>query len=876
MTATASAQYGDFTYVIDNNTGDAIITGYAGLDVEVTLPAKIQWWVVRAISASAFSGNTSLTSVTIPATVTSIGNLAFQSCTSLKSIVIESSTLLESGLLITSYITSIGTSAFSGCISLTSVLIPGGVSSIGTGAFQSCSNLTTVTLYRSVGSIGSDAFRNCPLLTELNVWGNAPSVGAAAFTGSPLTVFRLTGTTKWSSTLGGASVIEVQTDLTYTITNCEVTITGTTGTGGALQIPARILGVPVRAIGRSAFRDKANLTSVAIPSSVTSIGDSAFYSCVGFSTVVIPAGVTSIGNGAFGGCSGLIGVTLASTVSSIGSWAFAGCTSLTGISLTNGLRSIDMYAFKGCTALASVTLPSTVTQINVNAFDSCSSLATVSLSASLTSLSMNLFVNCTSLTKITIPNKVVGIAANAFAGCSSLASVTIPSSVTNIQPYAFARCTGLETVLIPSSVTVLAGGAFSSCTKLTSVTVQSGNQYYASIDGVVYNKSLTQVVAFPGARGGAFAIPSTVTSIAFSAFDGCSNLLRVVLPSKLVSIGSYAFRGCVGLNSLSVPASLASIETGVFQSCSSLKEVYFQGYSPTVGTDAFLDCPATLYRLATYGWPSTLAGRPVEVFQPMEVAAGQTVTVSIASGVARIVKQGAGVVVLDAGNSHAGGTVVEAGELVVRNRNALGLGMLDVRAGAKVTIQTGYETVLVTRVSLTDTSRLELGTGRLSVSAGGFNESEIRAKLIAGRNGGLWNGATGITSSAAGGDRTIGYRVVEGSLEVAWAAPGDTNLDGGIDILDLANILGSGSFNTGTPTNWEQGDANYDGVLDVLDLSELLGAGLFNTGTYLAHNPSSVAVIDQGNVGSFDLALVFAAVANGSSEQTSVRRKLPS
>ena len=240
----------------------------------------------------------------------------------------------------------------------------------------------------------------------------------------------------------------------------------------------------------------------------------------------------------------------------------------------------------------------------------------------------------------------------------------------------------------------------------------------------------------------------------------------------------------------------------------------------------------------------------------------------------RVVKKGTGTAVLSAASTCTGGTVVEAGEIVVSHKDALGTGLLEVQAGTKVTFQTGYDTVSVTSLNIADTSRLELGTSKLVVFPYGFTEGDIRTKLIAGRNGGSWDGPSGITSTVAGGDHSIGYRVADGDLEVAYAAPGDSNLDGVIDILDIGDILSAGKFNTGEPANWTQGDTNYDNVFDIVDLADILGTNLFNHGTYLTQPAASNAAVETGTVVTFDPALVYAAFVAETTSQTTTKRKL--
>jgi len=310
--------------------------------------------------------------------------------------------------------------------------------------------------------------------------------------------------------------------------------------------------------------------------------------------------------------------------------------------------------------------------------------------------------------------------------------------------------------------------------------------------------------------------------------------------------------------------------------------MYFFASPPALAQDSFsYKTTPVVYRLpSAAGWSSTFGGMLVEIFQSADVPAGQTTMVSVAAEATRFLKQGAGTAILNTASTHNFGTVVEAGELIVQLRNALGWGILEVQANASVRLEAGYNPVFMTKLDLANAARLDLGTSRLHIPPNGFSESDIRSQLIAGRDGGTWSGTSGITSTFAGGDRAIGYRVAEGSgnipsgfIEVAYAAPGDSNLDGVIDILDIGDILAAGKFNTGEPANWTQGDTNYDNVFDIVDLADILGTNLFNQGTYLTQGSTRSAAADAGSVATFDQALVFAALASEPSTQTTTKRK---
>ena len=142
--------------------------------------------------------------------------------------------------------------------------------------------------------------------------------------------------------------------------------------------------------------------------------------------------------------------------------------------------------------------------------------------------------------------------------------------------------------------------------------------------------------------------------------------------------------------------------------------------------------------------------------------------------------------------------------------------------------------------------------------AAGLTAGDMVAAIVTGMGDGTWNGTSGITSSvaaASGGDRTVGWLDNgDGTVAFAFAAAGDTNLDWQVDIIDAANFLAGGKFDSGSPASWNEGDFTYDGVVDILDAASFLSNGLFDAGAY---NPpaGNVAAVPEPSVG------VFAAVA---------------
>ena len=234
-------------------------------------------------------------------------------------------------------------------------------------------------------------------------------------------------------------------------------------------------------------------------------------------------------------------------------------------------------------------------------------------------------------------------------------------------------------------------------------------------------------------------------------------------------------------------------------------------------------------------------------------------------GRASVTKQGPGTVVFDAVNGHTGTTVVESGTLVIGRSDTLLKSPLVVRPGAAVVVGPGL-TLQSPSVTVAG-GMIDVGRGRIEIAAGGSSEQQLRADVIAGRSGGGLAGRTGIVTSAGpageSSESLVGYRVfADGSAVVSWAAAGDTNLDRVIDILDVADFIAGGMFNTGLAASWSEGDFGYDGVVDILDVAEFLATNLFDAGPYdgaLAPQPlplGAVAAVPEPNVSGLTMCLV--------------------
>ncbi|MBR4379859.1 MAG: leucine-rich repeat domain-containing protein [Bacteroidaceae bacterium] len=305
---------------------------------------------VASIGSEVFSDCSSLTSIVIPESVTSIDNSAFLYCSSLTSIVVDknnnyydsrndcnaiietkSNTLVIgfASTVIPSSVTSIGDEAFQLCSSLTSIEIPEGVTSIGSYAFDNCNNLTSIVIHKRVTSIGNSAFRNCCSLTSIVIPEGVAFIDDKVFWGC--------------------------NNLTNIVIPESVTSIGYAAFSGCSGLTSIVIPEGVTSIGSYAFDDCYNLTSIVIPEGVTSIEMGVFMGCSSLASIVIPEGVTSIGSGAFSRCSSLASIVIPEGVTSIDNSVFSGCSSLISIVIPGGVISIGSGAFYGFSSLTRIT-----------------------------------------------------------------------------------------------------------------------------------------------------------------------------------------------------------------------------------------------------------------------------------------------------------------------------------------------------------------------------------------------------------------------------------------------------------------------------------------------------------------------------------------
>ena len=370
----------------------------------------------------------------------------------------------------------------------------------------------------------------------------------------------------------------------------------------------------VKSIGRYAFFNCSNLSSVTISSTIDSIGDYAFSGCTALTSIRIPGTVNNVGFHAFSCCTGLTSLTIGNGVVRIKGYAFEDCTGLTSVTIPNSVTSISYYVFSGCSNLTSVTIGNGLTSIGIDAFKDCNGLTSVYIIdlAAWSNISFiqdnsnplyyahHLYLNNELVTEVAFPDGIESIAAYAFYGCTDLTSVTIPKSVTSIGDKVFYGCTGitsvvwnarncnsypfgnqvesfifgneveviparlcynmnkLESITIPTTVTQIGNAAFSGCTGITSV---------------VWNARACNRCEF-GNQVQSFVFGNEVEIIPWELCKGMSKLTSITIPNSVTLIRDNAFEDCSGLVSLTMGNSIERIESWAFNDCENLTNVF--------------------------------------------------------------------------------------------------------------------------------------------------------------------------------------------------------------------------------------------------------------------------------------------------------------
>ena len=605
----------------ENAEGGITITRYIGDDTEVVIPSMIDGKAVKKLADESFWDCSSMTSVTIPDGVTSIGMASFWNCKNLTSVNISDS------------VTEIGLGAFYGCSGLKNITIPENVTKINALTFYQCKSLEKVNVLGRITEIGASAFNYCSMLKRFIIPGSVETIGASAFSGTPITSIEIplsvtsignnafseckylntitipgsqvkfgtnvflhtTGVTIYgrddstAQTYANENNIPFQTIVFDYAENSDggLTLIKYSGTGQSVSIPSDVGGKPVTSIGTWVFNGHSEITYVYIPDSITTIGWAAFSSCTGLTSVTIPNSVTTIGSEAFSGCTALEDVTIGRSVNKINYSAFEGCTALNSAVVLNRYTNFGDNVFKDCPDLTVYATSDSTTE-SYAAANSINFVATDYLYEENVAGEITITKYLGDDAELVIPSMIDGkpvtkLADEAFWDCLSMTSLTIPDSVTSIGMGSFYNCKNLTSLNIPDSVTEIGLGAFYGCSGLKSISISKNVTRIGVLS--FYQCTALETVELRG----------DVTEIGASAFNYCSSLKNINIPETVTKIGASAFNG-TAITSIEIPSSVTNIDNNAFAYCTDLEKIIILNSEVEFGTNVFLKTPGvTIY-----------------------------------------------------------------------------------------------------------------------------------------------------------------------------------------------------------------------------------------------------------------------------------------
>ena len=596
-------------YDLEQVTDGVSIRGYNGTSHRISIPASINGQAVVAISPYAFWNSEQLYSVTLPASIRSIGEGAFAD-SRLSRVVIRDGC------------ESIGDSAFAGCGELSSVSLPDSITSIGSYAFADCVSLPSITLPAGLTALSEGCLSGCLLLDRLTIPNQVVSIGSGALAGCAwLTHITLgealqtwagdaaNGCVRLSSlsVQAGNTAFTVLDQVLYSADRTSLVLYPADLTAEQFTVPEGVTHIQNGAMAGS------RLSAITLPASLTVIGSEAFRDAKRLQTIIMPEGsvVNAIGEKAFAGCQKLTSFTVPEGVALLRAGTFDSCFSLRELVIP-GSTTVEKGAFPVLSTLTVYGVAGSSAQAQaeeigvrfVNLADADSALAAIALSDETLELIPG---ETRTLEPTLIPASTTETALTWYSGNPAIATVT--------DGAVKARYTGVTTIWVEG-----AGGIQASCQvhvvnfRETDYTLrfdpervtlaQPGERLFLTLTITPTTSvmpALTWSVADPAilscANGLITGLKKGITTVSATLPGGqkavCtvvvrdpSQIFRLLLPDELTVVEEEAFAG-IGMEEVVCPASLRRIESRAFAECEQLTRIVIPAGVSYIAPDAF-------------------------------------------------------------------------------------------------------------------------------------------------------------------------------------------------------------------------------------------------------------------------------------------------
>ncbi len=638
---------------------------------------------ITYIGAGAFENCIAITSFKFPDGVKHVSDRVLFGCKGITS------------LQISPYTETIGVYSFRGC-QMENITLPKTITSVGNYALFACTKVKTLTMGENVATIGDEALGGCTHLETLYIEGGNTIFGtepfnAANFTGIIYVPDNRLGyyqgqsnLSRWKDCIQKMSTSGTtyeQNNLIYIVddaTNLTAKLVGYNAASGNITIPEYVMinskKHTITSIGAFALANS-GITSITCKEYIKSIADNAFAECVNLESVTLTNNIVSMGIGVFEGCKKLKTVTLPSNITTIPTSLCKGCEALTSITFTGTITEIGDDAMNGCKELTGpLTFSASLESIGDNAFNGCSKLSKITIEALNTTLGTGAFDGMATNFEIYVPlsrwkaycvaqnwnvyeehikaegmseekhlvdglyysiidinahtadfvgyetigeelvipyevtidgedYSVVYIDANAFQGATSLTKIVIPETVSSIHPLAFNGLPSATKIWVYESKYAEYQADPNWAPYLSRIIVIPSITGFTK-NGIVYtvtgdDNREVHISGYESTMDANLVLPTTVTNedktytltgIDKYAFKNCTKLTTITLTNKIITIGEGAFEGCTSLKSFELPTSVTAISNNMLKGCTTLANVTLHNQLTSIGEYSFANC----------------------------------------------------------------------------------------------------------------------------------------------------------------------------------------------------------------------------------------------------------------------------------------------